>query len=151
MLGGAQSRLGLLAVGDGPGQLAASIAGSLIEPLAQPVPLRPQLRRRQPPQIWAAGGVDREGLAASSRQGLGQLQVAVGLLSVGQVQLPAALGLGADDRVQPGLLAGSGQLHIQPMNYLSLGCWVVCDHRRAAPAPMCLAATQQGVIATNRP
>jgi len=31
MLGGGQSRLGLLAVGGGPGQLAASIAGSLVE------------------------------------------------------------------------------------------------------------------------
>jgi hypothetical protein len=60
-------------------------------------------------------------MAASSREGLGQLQVAVGLLAVGEVQLSAALGFGADHGIQPGVLAGSGQLHVQPVHVLAAG------------------------------
>jgi hypothetical protein len=105
---GGQGFLRVLAVGGGPGQLPGAVAGGLVELTAQPVPLGPQPGRGQPLQIWTAGGVDGQGLAASPRQGLSQLQVAVGLLPVGQVQLAAALGFGADRRVQAGLLAGPG-------------------------------------------
>ena len=120
LLVGGQGLLGLLAVGGGPGQLAGAIPGGLVELATQPVPLGPQLRRRQPPQIQAAGGVDGQGLTTSTGQGLGQLQVGVGLLPVGQVQLAGALGFGPDHRVQAGVLAGPGQLHIQPVDVL--GC-----------------------------
>jgi hypothetical protein len=75
----------------------------------------------QPLEIGAAGGVDGQPLAPSPGQGLGQLEVGVGLVSVGQVQLPAALGFGADDGVQAGVLAGPGQLHIQPVHVLAAG------------------------------
>ncbi len=121
LLVGGQGCLGLLAVGGGPGQLPAAVAGGLVELAAQPVPLGPQLGRGQPLEIGAAGGVDGQGLAASPGQGLGQLQVAVGLLPVGQVQLAGALGFGADHGVQAGVLAGPGQLHIQPVDVLAAG------------------------------
>jgi hypothetical protein len=62
---------GLRAVGGGPAQLPAPVAGSLVQLVAQPVPLGPQLRRRQPPQIRAAGSVEGQGLATSPRQDLG--------------------------------------------------------------------------------
>jgi hypothetical protein len=89
--------------------------------LAKPVPLGPQLGRGQPLEIGAGGGVDGQGLAAGPGQGLGQLQVPVGLLPVGQVQLPRALGFGADHGIQAGVLAGPGQLHIQPVDILGAG------------------------------
>jgi hypothetical protein len=116
-----QGFFGLLAVGHGPDQLAAAVPGGMIELTAQPVPLGPQLRRGQPPQVRAAGGVHGQGLAARPRQGLGQLQVGIRLVPVGQVQLASALGLGSDDGVQAGVVAGSGQLHIQPVHVLAAG------------------------------
>jgi hypothetical protein len=97
------------------------VAGGLVELAAQPVALGPQLGRGQPLKIRAAGGVDGQGLAARPGQGLGQLHIPIGLLAVGQVQLPAALGLGADHGVQAGVLAGPGQLHIQPVDILGAG------------------------------
>jgi hypothetical protein len=103
------------------GQLPAAITGRLVELAAEPVPLGAQLGGRQSLEIGAAGGVDGQGVAASPRQGLGQLQVPVGLLPIGQVQFPAALGFGADDGVQAGVLAGSGQLHIQPVDVFCAG------------------------------
>jgi hypothetical protein len=71
LLVGGQGLLGPLAVGAGPGQLAAAVAGGLVELMAEPVPLGPQLGRGQPLEIRAGGGVDGQGLAASSGQGLG--------------------------------------------------------------------------------
>jgi hypothetical protein len=118
---GRQGLLGLLAVGGGPGEFPAAVAGGLVELAAQPVPLGPQLGRGQPPQIRVVWSVHGQGLAARPGQGLGQLQVPVGLLVVRQVQLPAALGLGADHGVQAGVLAGPGQLHIQPVHVLAAG------------------------------
>jgi len=50
-------------------------------------------------EIWAAGGVDGQPLAASPRQDVGELQIGVGLVPVGQVQLLGAVGFGADDGV----------------------------------------------------
>jgi hypothetical protein len=99
VLVGGQGFLSLLAVGAGSGQLPAAVAGSLVELAAQPVPLGPQLGRGQPLKIGAALGVDGQGLAASPRQGLGQLQVGIGLVAVGEVQLAGALGFGADYRI----------------------------------------------------
>ena len=61
------------------------------------------------------------GLAASPGQGLGQLQVGIRLVAVGQVQLAGALRFGADHGVQASVLAGSGQLHIQPVDVLAAG------------------------------
>jgi hypothetical protein len=87
LLVGGQGLLGVLAVGGGPGQLAAAVAGGLVVLVAEPVPLGPQLRRGQPLEVRAAGGVDGQGLAASPGQGLGQLQISVGLVPVGQIQL----------------------------------------------------------------
>ena len=116
-----QDLLGLLAVGGGPFELAGAVAGGLVELAAQPVPLGPQLRRGQPLQVRAVRGVDGQGLATRPRHCLGQLQVAIRLVAVGQIQLARALGLRADDRVQPGVLAGSGQLHIQPVDILGAG------------------------------
>mgnify|MGYP003291480469 CR=1 FL=1 len=43
LLIGGQGLLGVLAVGGGPGQLAAAIPGRLVELAAEPVPLGPQL------------------------------------------------------------------------------------------------------------
>ena len=85
------------------------------------VPLGPQLRRRQPLEVGAAGSVDGEGLAAGPGEGLGQLQVAVGLLLIGQVEFAGALGFGADDGVEAGVLAGSGQLDIEPVDVFGAG------------------------------
>jgi hypothetical protein len=51
LLVGGQVLLGLFAVGGGPGQFAAAVAGGLVELAAQPVPLGPQLRGGQPLQI----------------------------------------------------------------------------------------------------
>jgi hypothetical protein len=89
-----QRLLGLLAVGGGPGEFAAAVAGGLVEPLAEPVPLGPQLTRGQPLQVRAGGGVDGQGLATSPGQRLSELQVGIRLLSVWQVQLACALGSG---------------------------------------------------------
>jgi hypothetical protein len=89
--------------------------------VAEPVPLGPQLRRRQSLEVRAAGGVDGQDLAASPGQGLGQLQVAVGPLAGWEVQLAGATGFGANHGVQPGVLAGSGQLHVQPVDVLGAG------------------------------
>ena len=58
-------------------------------------------------------------LVAGARQGLGELGVAVTRLPVGQVQLGRPLGFGPDHRVQGGLVAGPGQLHIQPVGVLA--------------------------------
>jgi hypothetical protein len=121
LLVGGQGLLGVLAVGAGPGKLAAAVAGGLVEPAAQPVPLGPQLTGRHSSEIRAAGGVDRQGLAAGSREDVGQLQLRVGLRPVGQVQLPAALRFGPDHHVQPGLLPGPRQLHVQPVHILAAG------------------------------
>jgi hypothetical protein len=108
-------------VGAGSGQLPAAVAGSLVELAAQPVPLGPQLGRGQPLKIGAALGVDGQGLAASPRQGLGQLQVGIGLVAVGEVQLAGALRFWSDDDVQAGVLAGPGQLHVQPVDVFGAG------------------------------
>ena len=124
----------------------AAVAGGLVELAAQPVPLGPQLGRGQPLEIGAAGGVDGQGLAASPRQGLGQLQVAVGLLPVGQVQLAGALGFGADHRVQAGVLAGPGQLHIQPVDVLGAG-----EPDQGPPAGQPLGAVAGGGIGQVHP
>src|SRR4029453_10481134 len=105
LLVGGQDLLGLLAVGRGPGEFPAAVVGGLVELAAEPVPLGPQPGRDQPREIRAVGGVDGQPLAAGPRQGLGQLQVAVGLLPIGQVQLAGALGFGADDGVQAGVVA----------------------------------------------
>jgi hypothetical protein len=94
LLEGGQGGLSLLAVGSSPGEFTAAVAGSLVELAAQPVPLGPQLRRALPPQVQAAGGVDGQGLTASPGQGLGQLQVAVGLVPIGQVKFAGPLGFG---------------------------------------------------------
>jgi hypothetical protein len=74
LLVGGQGLLGLLSVSAGPGQLPAAVAGGLIELAAEPVPLSPQLRRGQPLDIGADGGVHGQGLAAGPGQGLGQLR-----------------------------------------------------------------------------
>jgi hypothetical protein len=116
-----QGFLGLLAVDGGPGQLAGAIAGGLVELSAQPVPLGPQLTSRHLLEIWAAGGVDGQALAPSPRQGLGQLQVPVGLLAIRQVQLAGALGCGTDHRIQASVLAGPRELHIQPVHVFAAG------------------------------
>jgi hypothetical protein len=84
----------VLAVDGGPFQLPGAVAGGLVELAPEPVPLGPKLGRGQPLEIGAAGSVDGQPLAASPGQGLGQLQVAVRLVAVGQVQLAAALGSG---------------------------------------------------------
>ena len=55
---GGQGGLGLLAVGAGPGELAGAVPGSLVELVAQPVPLGTQLGRGQPLEIGVVGGVD---------------------------------------------------------------------------------------------
>ena len=55
LLVGGQGFLGLLAVGGGTFKLAAAVPGGLVELMAQPVPLGPQLRRGQPLRIRAAG------------------------------------------------------------------------------------------------
>ena len=89
--------------------------------MAEPVPLGPQLGRGQPLEIGAVGGVDGQGLAASPRQGLGQLQVGIRLVAVGQVQLAGAMRLGPDDRVQAGVLAGPRQLNVQPVDVFAAG------------------------------
>src|SRR5829696_8851693 len=55
-----QRLLGLLAASSSPFELAAAVAGGLVE-LAQPVALGPQLTRGELPQVWAGGGVDGQG------------------------------------------------------------------------------------------
>jgi hypothetical protein len=72
-------------------------------------------------EVRAGGGVDGQGLPTGSRQGLGQLQIAVGLLPVRQVQLPATVGIGADHGVQAGVLSGPRELHVQPVDVLGAG------------------------------
>jgi hypothetical protein len=89
--------------------------------VAEPVPLGPQLGRGQPLEIGAAGGVDGQGLAASPGQCLGQQQIGIRLVAVGQVQLAAALGFGTDHGVEAGVVAGPGQLHIQPVDVFAAG------------------------------
>jgi hypothetical protein len=103
---GRHGLLGSLAVGGGPGEFPAAVAGSLVELLAQPVPLGPQLGHGQPPQIRVGGSVHGQGLAISPRQRLGQLHISIGLVPIRQVQFPGALGFGPDHRVQAGVLAG---------------------------------------------
>jgi hypothetical protein len=85
LLVGGQGRLSLLAVGGGPGELAGAVAGGLVELVAEPVPLGPRLRRGQPLEVGAAGSVDGQGLAASPGQGLGQLQIGIGLAALRRV------------------------------------------------------------------
>jgi hypothetical protein len=65
---GGQSLLGLLAVGGGPGQLTAAVAGGLIELAAEPVPLGPQLRCDS---RWRSGlpGVSMARVWPSARDG----------------------------------------------------------------------------------
>jgi hypothetical protein len=109
---GGQVFLRVLAVGGSPGQLPTAIPGRLIELVAQPVPLGPQLRRRELSEIPAARRVDGQGLAASPGQGLGQLQVAIGLVPIGEVQLAGPLGFGAHYGIQAGVPASSGQLQV---------------------------------------
>jgi hypothetical protein len=99
LLIGGQRLLGLLAMGSGPAQLPAAVAGGLVELAPQPVPLGPQLTSGQPLEIGAAGGVDGHPLAAGPGQGLSELQVAVGLVPVGEVQLCGALGFWSDHGV----------------------------------------------------
>ena len=62
-----------------------------------------------------------KGVATSPGQGLGQLHIGVRLLPIRQVQLAAALGFGADHRIQAGVLAAPRQLHIQPVHVLGAG------------------------------
>jgi hypothetical protein len=77
----------------------------------------PQLGRGQPLEIGAGGRVDSQGLAARP----GQLQIGIRLVKVGQVQLASAVGFGADHLIQAGVLAGPGQLHIQPVDVFAAG------------------------------
>jgi hypothetical protein len=91
---GGQGFLRVPAVGGSPFQLPTAVAGGLIQLAAQPVPLGPQLRRGQPLEIQTAGGVDGQGLPTGPRQGLGQLQVAVGLLPIGRSSSPPPRGSG---------------------------------------------------------
>jgi hypothetical protein len=121
LLIGGQRLLGLLAVGGGPDQLPAAVARGLIQLAPQPVPLGPQLTSGQPLEIGAAGGVDGQSLAAGPGQGLSELQVAVGLVPIRQVQLAGALRFWSDHGVQAGVLPGPRQLHIQPVHVLSAG------------------------------
>jgi hypothetical protein len=121
LLVGGQGLLGVLALGGGPLQLPAAIPGSPIQLVAEPVPLGPQLRGGQPLEIRAVGGVHGQGLPASPGQRVGQLQIAVGLLPIGQVQLSGAVGFGADHGVQAGVQAGPRQLHIQPVHVFAAG------------------------------
>jgi len=79
---GGQGFLGLLAVGGGPSEFPVAVAGRLVELAAEPVALGPQLGRGQPLEVRAAGGIDGQPLAASPRQGLSQLQIAIRLLPV---------------------------------------------------------------------
>jgi hypothetical protein len=88
----------------------------LVQLVAEPVPLGPQLGRGQPLEIQAAGGVHGQDLAAGPGEGPGQLQVAVRLVPIGQVQLPSALRFGADHGVQADVAAGPGQLDIEPVD-----------------------------------
>ena len=60
LLVGGQGLLGLLAVGGGPGQLAAAVPGGLVELAAQPIPLSPQLGRGQPLEVGALASVFHE-------------------------------------------------------------------------------------------
>jgi hypothetical protein len=93
---GGQDFLGLLALGGGPGEFPAAVAGGLIQLAAQPVPLGPQLGRGQPLQVVAIGGVDGQRLAAGPGQDLSELQVAIGLLAIRQVQVAGAVGFWSD-------------------------------------------------------
>src|SRR5215216_6032149 len=113
--------IGLGSAGGGPLQLPGPIPRGLVEQALEPVPLGPQLGGGQPPQIQGARGVDRQPLVASAGERLGELAVAVADLPVGQVQLGRRMGFGSDDRVQPGILLGPGQLHIQPVAVLGAG------------------------------
>jgi hypothetical protein len=88
LLVGGQDLLRFLAVGGGAGQLAGAIMGGLVELAAQPVPLGPQLTSRHSLRSRLFEVSMARGLAASPGQGLGQMQVAVGLLPIRQVQLP---------------------------------------------------------------
>jgi len=138
--------LGLLAVGGGPGQLAAAVTRGLVELATQPIPLGPQLTGRESLEIWAARGVDGQGLAAGPGQGLSELQVSVGLVPIRQVQLAGALGFGADYGVQPGVVASSGQLHIQPVHIFCAG-----EPDQRPPASQPLGAVAGGGIGQIHP
>jgi len=118
---GGYDLLGLLAVDGGTGQLAAAVAWGLVELAAQPIPLGPQLGRGQPYEIRAAGGVDGQPPPAGPGQGLSQLQIGIRLLPIRQVQLAGPLGFRADHGIQAGVVAGPGQLHIQPVHVLCAG------------------------------
>jgi hypothetical protein len=89
-----QDILGLLAVDGGLGQLAAAVAGSLIQLAAELVPLSPQLTGRQSLEIGATRSVNGQGLPAGPGQGLGQLQIAIRLVAIGEVQLAGPWGSG---------------------------------------------------------
>ena len=116
-----QDLLGLGPMRCGPRQLPGPVPGGLVQQGAQPVAFRPELSGGQPPQVQGAGGVDRQPLVAGAGKRLGELGVAVADLSVGQVQLGRPLGFGADHRIQPGVLAGPRQLHVQPVGILAAG------------------------------
>jgi hypothetical protein len=73
LLIGDQRLLGLLAMSGGPAQLAAAVAGGLVELAPKPVPLGPQLTGRHSLEIRTARGVDGQGLVAGSGQGLSEL------------------------------------------------------------------------------
>jgi len=68
------------------------------------------------------------------------LQVGVGLLSIRQVQLTAAVGLGPDHGIQASVLTGSGQLHVQPVDVFGSG---QADQGSAAGQPL-------GAVASRR-
>jgi hypothetical protein len=102
LLVGGQSLLGLLAVGGGPGQLAAAVAGRMVELAAELVPLGPQLGRGKPPQIGAAGGVDGPPPRSSGPASVATVsELRVGSGRTGRrLQRPAAL-LASYDAVGP--------------------------------------------------
>ncbi len=72
--------------------------------------------------VQARGGVDRQPLAARAGQCRGELGVGIGWFPVGQVDLTGAgVGFWGDDGVQPGVLLGAGELHVQPVGVLLAG------------------------------
>ena len=136
VVGGGEKLQGLVGLGPpdpGPGKLPGPVPGRLVQQAAQPVPLGPQLGRRQPPQVQTARSVHRQPLVADPRHRLGELGVAVTRITVGQVQLGWPLRLGPDHRVQGGLMPSPGQLHIQPMGVLGAG---EADQRPPAGQPL---------------
>jgi hypothetical protein len=123
-VGGGELLQGVVGVGPagaGPRKLPHPIPGRLVQEGAEPVALGPQLPSRQRSQVQAAGGVDRQRLSTAPGESLGELGVAVGRLPVGQVEFGWPLGFGADHHIQPGVVPGPGQLHIQPVAVLGAG------------------------------